>query len=130
MLWKSPGFTAVIVVTLALGIGANTAIFSFVNGVLLKPLPYKDPAGIVDVLDASVKDTRLAKTFGTYSDFDEYPRHARSFENIAFATWATGGMVLTGNGPARNTLAIPVSQEFSRCSGSAPRGDAPSSAAI
>ena len=88
---KSPGFAAVAVATLAIGIGGNTAIFSFVNGVLLKPLPYADPDRIVRVLEKPPGGGRNGISTLNYLDWQK--------DNTVFEYMAaeTGGSVtLTG----------------------------------
>src|SRR5262249_17989719 len=55
MLLKNPGFTAVAIITMALGLGANTALFSVVNGVMLKSLPFKEPERLVFVQESNAK---------------------------------------------------------------------------
>ena len=81
---KSAGFTLIAVVTLALGIGANTAIFSVVRGVLLAPLPYRQPNRLVDVwlYNPALKYA----TDVSYPDFLDWQRTARSFEQMAAYT--------------------------------------------
>lgn len=112
LLVKSPGFTATAILTLALGIAANTAVFSIVRGAMLRPLPYSHPERLVDVLDRGIHESNLSKLFASYADFEEYRRQARSFDGLAAATWAVRGPILTGIGDARGVLAIPVSQSF------------------
>src|SRR5262245_32927318 len=77
---KSPGFTAAAVIALALGIGANTAIFSVVNGVLLKPLPYADEGRLVVILH----DARNPVAVANYVD---WKAQSRSYERMAAADY-------------------------------------------
>jgi putative ABC transport system permease protein len=95
---KSPGFTAVAVITLALGIGANTAIFSVANAVLLRNLPYKNPESLV--LLWSVGRDGNNRDQSSFTDLDDYRSENRVFENIVpFSDWSA--TFIGGGDPAR-----------------------------
>lgn len=81
ILRKSPGFTTIAILTLALGIGANTAIFSVVQGVLLAPLPYNEPDRLVLVWQYNLKLKHPISI--SYPDFLDWQRDARSFQQMA-----------------------------------------------
>ncbi|HXM21090.1 MAG TPA: ABC transporter permease [Terriglobales bacterium] len=104
---KSPSFTTVTVLTLALGIGANTAIFSVVNGVLLNPLPFHDASRIVSMFEAT---PNFFKGSISYPNFVDWQRDNRSFEAMA-AYRSTDGSI-TGVGQPENVLAERVSANF------------------
>ena len=88
LLRKQPGFTSLAIFTLALGIGANTAIFSVVNGVLLKPLPYTDPDRLVMLWERNPQKG-MDQEFVTPPNFDDWQMQQRVFEHLAFWTGDT-----------------------------------------
>src|SRR5205809_1671145 len=96
---NNPGFTAVAVLTLALGIGANTAIFSFVNAILLRPLPFKEPDRLVMVFTTYLPNASH-KNWVSAPTLDEWRKQSAMFEGLAARSF--GGFVLTGTGQPEN----------------------------
>jgi len=115
MLRKSPGFTAVAVLTLALGIGATTAIFSVVYGVLLRPLPYRESNRIMAVFEVTSKGrpSRVADP-----NFDDFRDQSRSFQ--AIAKYNDDVASVSGAPQPTRTTVAGVSPEFLRVLGIQP----------
>jgi putative ABC transport system permease protein len=108
---KSPGFTAVAVLTLGLGIGANTAIFSVVENVLLRPLPYRDPGALVQVWNTYLP--AFPQTPMSSGDFQDFQRQAGSFSQMAAYVDPPSGFNLTGDGqPERLEATLATSGLF------------------
>src|SRR5579871_914105 len=107
ILRKSPGFTVLVVLLLALGIGANTSMFSVVDAWLLEPLPFPAPDRLAIILKSEVTSPSEPKIFVGYRDWEEYARRSRSFAGIAAVFWRSGevddanntpfGMIVTAN---------------------------------
>ena len=79
LLWKAPGFSAVALAALALGMGATSAIFSVVDAVLLKPLPFRDPQRLLTIWESNPAQN-LKELFVTPSDFLEWRNQSRALE--------------------------------------------------
>ena len=95
MLAKNPGFSAVAVLTLALGIGANTTIFSVVNAVLLQPLPFQEPDRLVSLTGSDSRNNEQGRPL-SYPDFADVRSQNRSLESVT--AYTDGGATLTEPG--------------------------------
>jgi putative ABC transport system permease protein len=107
VLRRSPAFTVLVVMMLALGIGANTAMFSIFDAWLLRPLHFPDAERLAIVLKSEVTTSREPKIFDGYRDWEAWARQSKSFANLAGIFWrsfeAKGGdenvfgMIVTSN---------------------------------
>jgi predicted permease len=106
-LLRNPGFTTVVVLTLALGIGATTAIFSLINGVLLEPLPYEQPGQLVHLWEMRPNGHPGDVSSGAFMDWKEY---STSFEGLSSVRSAAAN--LTGTGQPERINGMRVSANF------------------
>jgi predicted permease len=107
MLAKAPGFTAIAVLTLALGVGANTAMFNVIEGVVFAPLPYFQPDRLVMVWESN---PRFPRVWVSYPNFLDWQRTARSFRQMA--AFMERGVDLTGPGTAEHLNGKEISSGF------------------
>ena len=109
---RSPGFALVVVLTLALGIGGTTAVFSAVDAVLLKPLPYQEPGRLVRLYQHGASNPG-DRSYVTPVHYLAYRRQLSSFEHLAAVlTYNTTGEDLAGNGHAERIQVLPVSADY------------------
>src|SRR5688572_7936692 len=123
----APGFALTAVLTLALGIGANTAIFSMVNGVLLRPLPFPEPDRLYAVYSAN-KSADLLQASVSAVDLDDWRAQKQAIEDVGGYFYAEGssGTDLTGRGAPRRLTSVSYTPGFFTALGVVPaRGRLP-----
>src|SRR6185503_10627085 len=103
---KQPGFAAAAVLTLALGIGATTAIFSVVYAVLLRPLPYREPGRLVQLYERQAGGSRDSRDWVSFANFLDWRRQNQVFEEVAaYRYWPT---TIAGEGTPETVLGLQV----------------------
>src|SRR5215216_3693275 len=115
-LLKNPSFTGIAILALALGIGANTAIFSVVNAVLLRSLPYKEPDRLI--VPATVKPGDYDRGSVSYADVMDWQKEEQVFASVA--AFQPRNVDLTGNGDPARVQAAQVSEDYFRVMGVEP----------
>src|SRR6185369_16223795 len=109
MLLKKPAFTFIAVLTLALGIGANTAIFSVIYSVLLKPLPYTEPDRLA-LLWTRLEKIGLEQNWVSEPEVLDFREQSQLFESFGVVT--NSNFILTGNGEPQQLVGAAVSSNF------------------
>ena len=107
MLLKQPGFTLIAVLTLALGIGATSAVFSLIQGVLLTPPPYREPEQLVLIQSARIDGQQMARPRGWAAEqWMEWQKEAKSFEAVAAYGWMFNFLILSDGSESLEGMAV------------------------
>src|SRR5262245_35013230 len=110
VLRASPGFTAIAVLSLAAGVGANCAMFSFADALLLRPLPVARPGEVITVGSInSLESLRATTLVSSYRDYVDVRDRAKSFEGLAAFTYDTAGFATDPQAPTRLKMGMLVS---------------------
>ncbi len=118
-LLRAPGFTAVATLTLALGIGATTAMFSVVNGILLRPLPYPDQDRLVELVHEA-RGAGIARILASPAVYFGYRTHSRAFEAVGLWDWDASPVTVTGAGEPESVRAVEMTHEVPEILGARP----------
>src|SRR5215831_11868806 len=116
-LWRQPGFSVVAILTLALGIGANAAIFSVINAVLLRPLPYPHAERMVYVFEGKLSDPKAEDSFSPHN-FTDIRNRNQSFDS--YFAFNNTSFTLTGDQQPEALTGVLASADFGRVVGTAP----------
>src|SRR6185503_8324508 len=114
---KTPGFTAVVVLTLALGIGATSTVFSLIQGVLLTPPPYAEPDRLVLISAARIDGQRYTRGWPA-AQWQEWQREAKSFDAIAAYQWTFNFLVMPDGSESMEGMR--VTREYFKVAGIQP----------
>ena len=117
MLAKNPGFTAIAILTLALGIGANTAIFSVINAELLRPLPFRDPSQLVRVASANARIHTVSGAV-SYPDFADWRSQNHIFQDMA--AYVDSSFALTGTAQPAHLQGASITADMFNLLGASP----------
>ncbi|HZT28608.1 MAG TPA: ABC transporter permease [Bryobacteraceae bacterium] len=109
---RKRGFAAMVVVILALGIGANAAVFSILDAVLIRPLPFRDARRFIAVWESDPKKLESTGIWNSWRDFQSWRRESRTVEGFAAYCWASAHPVMSGRGRTRSVFAVPVTPNF------------------
>ncbi len=109
-LLRAPGFTIVATLTLALGIGATTAMFSVVNGILLRPLPYPEQDRLIELVHEA-PGLGIGQLFASPAIYFGYRDHSRTFESVGLWDWDSSPVTVTGSGEPEAVQSLEVTHE-------------------